>query len=118
METLYERLGGEAAMMEAVSRFYEKVLADARLGGYFEALDMDQQVTKQVAFMSWALAGPKEYRGRDLRSAHAALGLADVHFDAVAMHLAATLADLGVSEADADEALSVIAGTRNDVLGR
>jgi len=72
--------------------------------------------------MTVAFGGPDKYRGRDLRTAHAALvkdkGLSDVHFDAVAGHLKATLVELGVPPDLINEALTIVGGTRNDVLGR
>lgn len=121
-ESLYDRLGGEAAILAAVDLFYEKVLADARTKPFFETLDMAAQTRKQVAFMTTAFGGPAQHRGRDLRTAHAALvkdkGLSDVHFDAVAEHLKATLTELGVADALVGEALAVVATTRNEVLGR
>jgi hemoglobin len=120
--SLYERIGGEAAVAAAVDLFYEKVLADERTRPFFEGLDMAAQVKKQVAFMTVAFGGPNEYRGRDLRTAHARLvkekGLTDVHFDAVAQHLKATLSDLKVPADLIDEALTIVAGTRDQVLGR
>src|SRR5215831_16219599 len=118
---LYERIGGQAAVMAAVDLFYEKVLADDLTRPFFAGLDMAAQTKKQVAFMAWAFGGPEEYKGRDLRSAHAPLlkrGLGDAHFDAVAKHLEATLTELGVARDLIDEALTLVAGTRNEVLGR
>jgi hemoglobin len=118
---LYERIGGEAAIMAAVERFYEKVLADERTRPFFAGLDMAAQTKKQLAFMTRALGGPDEYKGRDLRAAHAKLvgqGLGDVHFDAVAQHLEATLRELGTDEDLVKEALAIVAGTRNEVLNR
>jgi hemoglobin len=83
---------------------------------------MEAQTKKQVAFMTWAFGGPAEYRGRDLRAAHANLvrdrGLTDSHFDAVAEHLQATLVELGVAPELITEVLSIVGGTRNDVLSR
>lgn len=120
-ESLYDRIGGEAAIMAAVERFYQKVLADERTRPFFENLDMNEQTQKQVAFMSWAFGGPVELKGRDLRTAHAKLvakGLGDVHFDAVAGHLEATLEELGVPTELVKESLEIVAGTRNEVLGR
>ena len=35
MSTLYERLGGEAAVDKAVDLFYERVLKDDRINGFF-----------------------------------------------------------------------------------
>jgi hemoglobin len=117
--SLYDRIGGEAAIMAAVDRFYEKVLADPVTRPFFDGLDMEAQTRKQVAFMAWAFGGPEEYKGRDLQQAHAKLvrrGLADQHFDAVAGHLASTLRELGVAEDLIAEALTRVAGTRSQVL--
>ena len=122
MSSIYERLGGESAVMAAVGIFYEKVTADPLLAPFFNRLDMKAQSRKQVAFMTWAFGGPNEYRGRDLTEAHAPLvrnlGLSDVHFDAVAMHLKATLDELGVPVEISADAIGTVAGLRRAVLGR
>jgi hemoglobin len=119
--TLFEELGGETGLMAAVDLFYTKVLADPVTRPFFDGLDMAAQTAKQISFMSRAMGGPEEYRGRDLRSAHAPLvarGLGDRHFDAVATHLAETLRELGATEGLVERALAIVAGTRNEVLGR
>ena len=121
MASLYEKLGGEAAIMAAVDLFYEKVMADELTRPFFRGLDMAAQTRKQVAFMTRAFGGPAEYEGRDLRAAHAGLvkrGLGDAHFDAVARHLEATLRELGVAEDLVAEALTTVGGTRSEVLNR
>lgn len=121
-KSLYERLGGEAAIEAAVVDFYERVMSDPSLAPFFEHLDMDAQIKKQIAFMKMAFGGPNKYTGKDLRTAHAQLvaskGLTDSHFDAVAKHLGDTLTELGVDAATTSEVIGVVAGTRNDVLNR
>jgi hemoglobin len=120
--SLYDRVGGEPAIMAAVGILYEKLLADDLTRPFFESMQMDALVKKQIAFMSWAFGGPSEYRGRDLRGAHhhlvASRGLTDAHFDAVATHLAATLRELELDDALISEALAIVGTTRKDVLGR
>jgi hemoglobin len=120
--SLYDRIGGEPAIMAAVDLFYAKIIGDELTRPFFEGLDMDVQVKKQVAFMTRALGGPAEYQGRDLKAAHARLvrekGLNDVHFDAIAGHLRSTLLELGVKAPLVDEALTAIGGMREQVLGR
>lgn len=120
--SVFDRIGGEAALMAAVDIFYAKVLADPLTRPFFQALDMPAQSRKQVAFMSWALGGPVEYKGRNLRAAHSGLvadrGLTDSHFDAVTAHLKATLEELGVAPDLVAEALAIVGGTRRDVLNR
>ena len=119
--TLYERLGGEAAVEAAVVSFYEKIMADDSLAHFFSHLDMDAQIKKQIAFMTMAFGGPNRYSGKDLRTAHAKIvagGLHDKHFDAVAEHLRVTLDELGVDATTTSEVLGIVGGTRNDVLNR
>lgn len=118
---LYERIGGERAIMSAVTLFYEKVLADPELAPFFDGLDMPAQIDKQVAFMTMAFGGPHEYTGRDLAIAHAGLvkrGLNDQHFDRVGVCLKDSLAELGVSSEIIDEVLAIVETTRDAVLGR
>jgi hemoglobin len=121
MVTLYDRLGGDAAVIAAVDGFYKRVIADPKLSSFFTGIDMNVQVAKMTEFMSMALGGKPTYAGRDLGEAHAKLvqrGLADTHFDAVVTHLVATLDELGVGSPEIDEVLSILAPTRNAVLGR
>lgn len=121
-QSLYARIGGESAIMAAVDLFYEKVLDDPLTRPFFEKLDMETQSRKQVAFMAWAFGGPSEFKGRNLRAAHAhlvsSMGLSDVHFDAVAGHLHSTLRELSIEEPLINEAMTIVASTRDQVLGR
>jgi len=121
MSTLYEKLGGEAAVDAAVDIFYRKVLADDRINQWFEGIDMERQAAKQKAFLTMALGGPNNYSGKDMRDAHAhmvAKGLGDADFDAVVENLGATLKELGVSDELIGEAAAIVETTRNDVLGK
>ena len=120
-ESLYDRLGGAAAVDAAVDIFYRKVLADDRISRFFEGVDMDRQAAKQKAFLTMAFGGPNNYTGEDMRRGHAHLvaqGLDDSHFDAVVEDLGATLKELGVSDALIGEVAAIAETTRNDVLGR
>jgi len=119
--TLFEQLGGEAAVNAAVDIFYRKVLADYRINRFFDGVDMEQQAAKQKAFLTMAFGGPNNYTGQDMRNAHAKfvkMGLDDSHFDAVMENLLATLAELNVPQNLIDQVDALAQTTRNDVLGR
>jgi two-component system chemotaxis sensor kinase CheA len=119
--SLYEQIGGAAAVEAAVDLFYRKVLADDRISHFFDAVDMDAQRAKQKAFLTLAFGGPNRYTGKDLRAAHAPLvakGLDDSHFDAVAEQLQATLDELGVPAGLSAQAMAIAASTRDDVLSK
>jgi len=120
-ESLYDRIGGEAAVNAAVDLFYRKVLADDRINKWFDGIDMERQHAKQKAFLTLALGGPSNYSGKDMREGHAHLvakGLNDSDFDAVVENLGATLTELGVPGELIGEAAAIVESTRNDVLGR
>ncbi len=120
-ESLFDRIGGEAAVNAAVDVFYRKVLADDRINQFFEGVDMDKQAAKQKAFLTMAFGGPHSYTGEDMRKAHAPLvkrGLNDSHFDAVMENLGASLKELNVPDDLIGEAAAIAESTRNDVLGR
>lgn len=119
--SLFERLGGEAAIEAAVVGFYGRLMSDDTLAPFFDGLDMDAQIKKQIAFMTMAFEGPNRYTGRDLRTSHAKLvarGLSDSHFDSVQIHLRETLEELGVDSSTVNEVARVVEGTRRDVLGK
>ncbi len=119
--TLYERIGGEAAVSAAVELFYRKVLGDYRINRFFSNSDMDTQIAKQKAFFTMAFGGPNNYTGTDMRNAHANMvkkGLDDSHFDAVMEHLGATLQELNVPPELIAEAAAIAESTRKDVLGK
>ncbi len=120
-QSLYERIGGEAAVNAAVDVFYRKVLADDRINMFFEGVDMEKQAAKQKGFLTFAFGGPANYSGKDMREGHAHLvakGLNDSHFDAVMENLGATLTELGVPDDLITEAAAIAESVRNDVLGR
>ncbi len=120
-ETLYDRIGGEAAVNAAVDIFYRKVLNDYRINRFFDNVDMEKQAAKQKAFLTMAFGGPHTYTGEDMRKGHAhllKLGLDDSHFDAVVENLGATLTELTVPQELINEVVAICETTRNDVLGR
>lgn len=118
MSTLFERIGGEDAVNAAVDIFYDKVMADDRINGFFENMDMVAQANKQKAFLTMAFGGPNKYSGKDMRTAHAHLGLEEEHFNAVVENLAATLTELGVAAEDIQEVAGIAASVKDDVLNR
>lgn len=117
--SLYEKLGGSAAVDAAVDIFYRKVLLDDRINSFFEGIDMDKQAAKQKAFLTMVFGGPHNYTGKDMREGHKHLkGLNDSHVDAVIENLGATLKELGVSDEDIADVAAIAESVRDDVLNR
>jgi hemoglobin len=117
-KSLYESLGGEAAVNAAVDIFYRKVLADDRIAHHFEQIDMDLQREKQKAFLTVAFGGPNRYSGSDMRAAHKHLKLTEGDFNAVMEHLGATLKELKVPDPLIAKAAGIALSVKNEVLNR
>jgi hemoglobin len=120
MASLYDRIGGAAAVDAAVGLFYSKVLADGRLAKFFDGVNMDLQKGKMKTLLTTVFGGPNQYSGKDMRSAHAHLvrnfGLNESHFNAVAENLASTLRILKVPEPEIKEVLAIANSVKGDVL--
>jgi hemoglobin len=120
-QSLYEQLGGEAAVDAAVDVFYRKVLTDDRISHFFDDVDMDRQIAKQKGFLTMVFGGPVAYTGKDMRAGHAHLvqrGLNDSHFDAVLELLAASLKEVGAPDHLIAKVAATAESARADVLNR
>lgn len=120
-KSLYQRIGGHAAMDVAVDVFYRKVLGDPCIRYFFEDVDMDLQRVKQKRFLSMVCGGPDKYTGKQMREAHVhllALGLNDEHFDHVVNHLRTSLEECGIAPSDLETIVQAAESFRNDVLCR
>ena len=120
-ESLYEQLGGQAAVDTVVDFFYRKVLTDDRVSRFFDDVDMDEQIAKQKAFLTMVFGGPVAYTGNDMRTGHAHLierGLNDSHVNVVIQLLGESLREAGVPEELIQKVAAVADSARADVLNR
>ena len=114
--SIYDNIGGAAAVRAAVDDFYARVLADRRLAPFFARTDLERLKAHQRAFIAAAIGGPEVYAGRDMAAAHAGLGIGDADFDAVVTHLAGTLTALGVPEDTIGQVGGALAPLRGDIV--
>ena len=117
-DSIFVRVGGQAAIDATVDLFYTKVLADDRVNYLFEDINMNAQIRKQKEFIGAALGGPVAWEGRDMRRAHRDLDLTEEHFGAIAEHLAASLKELKVDDKLIGEIMTVVASTKDAVLNK
>lgn len=96
--TLFDQVGGQAAVKTAVTVFYNRVTDDPSLAQWFEGVDLSRLRAHQRAFLSAALDGPPVFSGRDLGEAHAGMEITDTAFTSIVRHLSITLGDLAVPD--------------------
>jgi hemoglobin len=96
--TIYDTIGGRAAIGTLVNELYRRALDDPNLNGYFASTDMTLLHRHQRAFIAAALGGPGTYHGRAMGEAHAGLNITADAFDRVATHLVSILREKEVDE--------------------
>ena len=106
--SVYDQIGGEAAITATVDTFYERVLSDPLLMPFFVDVDLEMLKRQQGAFFSQALGGPDQYRGPDMKRAHTHMAIEQKHFDRVAEHLVATLQSLNVPQEHIDTIVQTV----------
>ncbi len=112
----YERIGGASSVKAAVELFYDKVLADPELAGYFTDVDMIAQRRHLALMLAVVLGGPNEYAGRGLAEAHQPLNIPAAHYAKVGAHLTATLTELGVPGDVITDVQAVLAQVQDQVV--
>jgi hemoglobin len=88
---LYDRLGGQRAIVAVVDDFIARVAADSRIKLRFANTDIAQLKLLLVEFVCMATGGPCKYTGRDMETSHAGMEVVDEEFNALVEDLAATL---------------------------
>jgi hemoglobin len=114
--TLYDALGAEGGIRDAVDAFYSRVVADPDLAGFFAGTDMTRLRRHQVDMLVSATGGPRQYTGRDMAAAHQGLNITDAAFDKVVGHLGATLASAGADEDSIAAVVAALAPLRSSIV--
>jgi len=119
VDSIYDQIGGMAAVTATVDELYSRVLGDPQLAPYWHGVDMAAQRQHMRAFIATALGSRHEYGpGRpDIATAHAGLGVRGRDFDRVAQHLAGALRTVGVSSEQIAAVLAAIAPLRDQIVG-
>jgi hemoglobin len=115
-KSLYDRLGGEAAIKAVVDEFVANVAADTRINKWFANADIDKLKGNLVNQIGQASGGPQVYTGRDMKTAHAGMGIDDPAFDALVEDLVKALDKFSVPQQEKDELLAVLGPMRSDIV--
>ena len=115
-KSLYDRLGGEAAIKAVVDEFVGNVGADTRINKYFANANLDRLKGHLVNQIGQASGGPQQYTGRDMKTAHAGMGIDGPAFDALVEDLVKALDKFGVLEQEKSELLAILGPMKGDIV--
>jgi hemoglobin len=115
--SLYERLGGWDGISNIVSGTIERHMKNPQLSHYFENVDLDKLHDHVTAFFAAGTGGPAKYEGRDMTSAHAALGMSDEDFDSAVRDVLSSAEANGVGEKERGEVSDILYSLKPAVMG-
>lgn len=116
-KTLFERLGGKAAITAVVEDFTSRQLADKRLSKYYVKTDKAGWKGHLVDLICNASGGPCAYKGRAMEKAHARKYITEDQFKWTAGHLVATLNKFKVPKQEQDELVAIVVSLKGKIVG-
>lgn len=117
-KSLYDRLGGKPAITAVVDDFVANVAADKRINRFFASTDIPRLKRLLVEQICAGSGGPCAYTGRDMKTTHAGMGVANRHFDALVQDLGKSLNKFKVPAREQKELVSILAPMRKDIVTR
>ena len=105
---LYDRLGGQRAVVAVIDDFIDRVAADKRINLRFINTDIPKLKLLLVEFVCYATGGPCKYTGQDMETSHAGMELVDDEFTALVEDLSATLDKFKVPAKEKGELLGAL----------
>jgi len=118
---VYKSLGGKKAIVAVVDDFVGRVAADNRINGFFKDTASDparlakfkKNLVNQICE---AAGGPCKYTGKDMKSAHAGMGIGSADFSALVEDLVASLDKFQVKEQDKNALLGALGPMKSDIV--
>ena len=119
--TLYHRLGGREAIKAVVVDFVANVVADPRVNSRFKGLQPAAVAKLQTNLADQicdATGGPCAYLGRDMKAAHAGMGITDAEWTAAVEDLVKSLNKFKVGAKEQQELLAILGPMKKDIVGQ
>ena len=114
--SLYQRLGGQRAIVAVVDDFVGNVARDKRINGFFADTDIPRLKRLLVQQICAGSGGPCVYQGRGMKQAHRGLGVNNRHFDALVEDLVKSLDKFNVPPREQKELLGLLGPMRGDIV--
>jgi len=118
-KNLYERIGGYDPISAVVGDFMERQFTDKQVGRFYvgHSTNSKKRLRQLITEMLCEVTGgPAKYIGRDMKTAHAGLGITGSDWKVTVKNLTAALDKFEVSQKEKDELLAVVAGLRSVIV--
>lgn len=118
-ESLYKRLGGYDAIAAVTDEFVGRLVSNKTLARFFTGASTNskQRIRQLVVDQLCAVTGgPCVYIGRDMKTAHAGMGITEADWNAAVKDLVDTLDKFKVPQKEKDELIAIVATTKADIV--
>jgi hemoglobin len=117
-KTLFDRLGGVAAITAVVDEFVNRTTTDPRIKERFFNTDAAALKKYLADFVCSATGGTCTYTGRDMATAHAGMDLVDDEFNALVEDLKGALDKFKVPAAEQNDLLGALAAMKPQIVAK
>lgn len=114
--SLYDRLGGKAAISAVVDQFVANVAGDSRINGRFATTDIPKLKGHLVDQVCMATGGPCAYKGRDMKTTHAGMNISNADFGALVEDLVKALDTFKVPAREKGELLGLLGPMKKNIV--
>lgn len=122
--SLYDRLGGEAAIKAVVDDFVGRAAGNPKVNFTRKGIkeweaspaNVAQLKVRLVQLIGAVTGGPQKYEGKDMKSLHAGMKITSAEFGAIAGDLKATLDKFKVPAKEQAELMKIVGSTAADIV--
>lgn len=117
--TLYQRLGGYDAIAAVSDELLARLLADPAMARFFSGFSTDskQRIRQHLVDQLCAgTGGPCVYKGRDMKTTHAGIGITEAEWNVFVGHFVGAIDKFKVPHKEKDELLAIAASFKNDIV--
>jgi len=117
--TLYERLGGQAAIVAFANDLLPRLQSDSALGRFWEHRGDDGIAREKqllIDYLASVTGGPVYYVGRDMKLSHQGMRISESDWEAFLGHAVATMNALGVGEAEQSDVAAFVSTIKGDIV--
>ena len=118
-KTLYTRLGGYDTIAAIVDEFLQTLSTDPQMARFSASMNLESRKRNRqltLDYVAAASGGPTLYLGKDMKPAHAGLGISTGDWKIAMDHIERALAKLKVPERESKEVVAIFDGLRGEIV--
>jgi hemoglobin len=120
-KNLYARIGGYDTIAAVVDEFLQTLSTHPQMARFSASMNLESRKRNRqltLDYLAAASGGPTLYLGKDMKPAHAGLGISASDWKIAMDHLERALAKFEVPQRESKELLAIFDGLRGEIVER